>query len=460
MAEITEAEGKKLIEAFNKLKIKPKADTPEDLQTWLKAYAGVKVEPVVSSGGTPGTTTSSTVAGASGGPIYTSQYPRISIFYGDKVKGEATYAQWVYEVKSLLQEKTHKPETIAQAIRHSLRGEANNIVRRLGIGVPVDEILNKFNSVYAEVDTKENLLAKFYSAKQQDDEDITKSSCRLEDILSSAVERKLVDPKSVHEMLRNMFWQGLKPTLKDISGYLFEKITDFDQLRVELRKLEQDHLDPESAVPHCPISKSAKTENSDLKEMKTMIQSLSNTVEQLEKKVNTNFQSNQPFPPNVGNQAFPATRGRGKNKRRGNFSGSQQTYYQNPHQNQQPYYQNPNQNQQPYYQNPNPNVQYRQGGFNSNRGGNSNYSQRPNFDPTGYTNYPAADQSQSQGAQYGIGQDANFQNMSQSAGQNQGASGGVEDSLNSGPLCWRCRQHGHFQWQCPVRMDHSRKYLN
>ena len=67
MAEITEAEGKKLIEAFNKLKIKPKADTPEDLETWLKAYAGVKVEPVVSSGGTPGTTTSSTVAGASGG---------------------------------------------------------------------------------------------------------------------------------------------------------------------------------------------------------------------------------------------------------------------------------------------------------------------------------------------------------------------------------------------------------
>ena len=46
MAEITEAEGKKLIEAFNKLKIKPKADTPEDLETWLKAYAGVKVEPV------------------------------------------------------------------------------------------------------------------------------------------------------------------------------------------------------------------------------------------------------------------------------------------------------------------------------------------------------------------------------------------------------------------------------
>ena len=154
--------------------------------------------------------------------------------------------------KGLLQEKTNKPETIAQAKRHSLRCEANNIVRRLDIGVSVDEILNKFNSEYGEVDTKEHLLAKFYSAKQQD-EIITKWSCRLEVILSSAVEGKLVEPKDVHEMLRNMFWQGLKPALKDISGYLFEKTTEFDQLRVELRKLEQDHLDPKSAVPHCPI---------------------------------------------------------------------------------------------------------------------------------------------------------------------------------------------------------------
>ena len=69
--------------------------------------------------------------------------PRISIFYGDSVKGEATYAQWVYEVKCLLIEKTHKPKVIAQAIRRSLRGEASNLVRRLGIGATIPEILDK-----------------------------------------------------------------------------------------------------------------------------------------------------------------------------------------------------------------------------------------------------------------------------------------------------------------------------
>ena len=35
----------------------------------------------------------------------------------------------------------------------------------------------------------------------------------------TAVERKMIEPTKVNERLRNMFWQGLKPALKDISGY-------------------------------------------------------------------------------------------------------------------------------------------------------------------------------------------------------------------------------------------------
>ena len=67
------------------------------------------------------------------------------------------------------------------------------------------------------------MLAKFYSAKQEENEAVATWSCRLEDILSIVVEWNLVDSSSVNEMLRNMFWQGLKPVLKDISGYKFEK---------------------------------------------------------------------------------------------------------------------------------------------------------------------------------------------------------------------------------------------
>ena len=99
MAELTEEESAKLIAAFNKLKIKPKADTAEDLEQWLKSFGtegSVKVEP----GAQASTTT----------VITSSHQPRISLFYGDNIKSETTYAQWVYEVKCLLLEKTHKPE--------------------------------------------------------------------------------------------------------------------------------------------------------------------------------------------------------------------------------------------------------------------------------------------------------------------------------------------------------------
>ena len=444
MAELTEEEGKKLIEAFNKFKLKPKADTPQDLELWLKAFSGVKAEPGVPTDGAMGGTSGGTAGGSSKETVVTTQQPSISCFFGDKVKGEASYAQWVYEVKCLLKEKTHKPDAIAQAVRRSLRGEASSIVRRLGIGATIEEILHKFDSVYGEVDTKEHLLAKFYSAKQEEGEDVTKWSCRLEDILSSAVERKLIDSKNVNEMLRNMFWQGLKPSLKDISGYKFEKIKDFDQLRVEIRQLEQDHLHPEANIPSCPVSKTSNKENNDLKEVKTMIQSFSSTVQQLEKKVNSNQASSQ---------SFNSNRGRGKSRRRGNFSGTQETFYQNT----------------------DSNVQYRNDGFNIRRGGyksNSQPQQTPrqyfnprnqysNYSNAGNNNCPATDQRQGQGPQFNTSyQNSNSQNMPQGSNQSQEQTEGVDESFNTGPLCFRCRLYDHFQWRCPVRMDHSRKYLN
>lgn len=423
MAGLSEQEGKQLIEAFNKLKIKPKFDTTEDLQTWLKEYGAqqtVKVEPTTTSAAATTTVT-------------TTQQPRISLFYGDNIKGEATYAQWVYEVKCLLLEKTHKPEALAQAIRRSLRGEASNLARRLGIGATIPQILEKFESVYGEVDTKEHLLAKFYSAKQEENEDVATWSCRLEDILSTAVDRRLVDSSNVNEMLRNMFWQGLKPVLKDISGYKFEKITDFDKLRVEIRKLEQDHLQPTTKNTQCHVTQT-NSENTELKEMKTMIQSLSSTVKDLEKKININSQQDQPtYQTNrIGNN-FNQQQGKRNDRKYNNYNNRPYiTNSQRPNRFNHQGFQNRSRQQQ----HPNQTQSNVRPSFNSNNQDYSNSYQ-------GYSQY----QGQGQG-----------QNQTQGHISNQAQE---EEDFNTGPLCFRCRQYGHYQWNCPVsRMDHSRKYLN
>ena len=60
--------------------------------------------------------------------------------------------------------------------------------------------------------------------------------------------------------------------------------------------------------------------------------------------------------------------------------------------------------------------------------------------------------SQNVGQAQNVGQN---QNVGQ---QGQGAEGGY---FNRGPMCFNCRQYGHYQWNCPVsRLDHSRKHLN
>lgn len=442
MSELTEEEGKKLVEAFNKLKLKPKFDTKEDLETWLTSYAtsSIKSDP----GGTPPKKPEPTEK------VIVPNQPRISLFYGDNVKGEVSYPQWVYEIKCLMLEKTHKHEVILQAVRRSVRGEAANLVRRLGLGVTIVQILDKFDSVYGEVDTKEHLLAKFYSATQGETEDVTKWSCRLEDILSNAVDRKIVEPDKVNEMLRNMFWQGLKPSLKDISGYLFDKIKDFDKLRVEMRKLEQDHVGS-PGIPCKPVTE--EKSNSELKEMKSMIQSLNTTVKEIEKKVNktsdqTPYQNINP------EQNF--------NRKKG-YQGDYNPNYVRPYQGPIRFNNPRNANRGRFQQQHNYQPQNQASGFdNSYSQGQAPYQGQGHFQNQGQVQGQGQTSWQNQGQAQGQNQyqgQASFQNQGQQQGQHRGQ--GQDDIFNRGPLCWRCHQYGHFQWNCPVvRMDHSRKGLN
>ena len=461
MATFTEEEEKKLIETFKELAVKPKFDTKEDLESWLKDFGKVKVEP--SAKADPTATVS-----------LSNNFPRISLFYGDNVKGEVSFPQWMFEVKSLLLEKQYKPEVLAQAIRKSLRGEASNLLRRLGIGATIPQILEKFESVYGAVDTKENVLAKFYSARQEESEDVSKWSSRLEDILSIAVEKNMIKPTDSDDMLRHMFWQGLKPSLKDISGYKFEQCKDFDELRVELRKIEQDHSKSESGNSIKTSIKSVvenKDEKSEMKETKSMLQSLDSTVKDLERKINKQE--------STGQQNYKSGNKQGGQK--GNYNNYPKPRYQNDNQ---PRYQNDNQRnfngpryQKPYYNRQNqPNQGYRQqftpqshvyqayGQFdntaafhNQNANQFQGLNQNQNFTTDQQTFNVAQAQSMGQQGQ-NVGQS---QNVGQNQNVGQGYQGAEGDYFNRGPLCFNCKQYGHYQWRCPVtRFDHSRKHLN
>jgi hypothetical protein len=277
MTEFTDEESKKLIEAFKTLAIKPKFDSPDELSAWLASHASaVGGKDVKQEHDNPPTVTT---------PVTTTmahQLPRISFFSGGSQKPSDTpYDLWRYEVKCLMIEKVYSSATVANAVRRSLKGEAGRTAMILGPNADVQEIIAKLDSIYGPIDLKESLLASFYSARQGDDEDVSSWGCRLEDLLSKAAETQgHVQHSQMNDMLRNMFWTGLKKSLKDVSGHKFDATTDFDTLRVSVRRIEQDQKQrlsettskkPQSAK----MATASQARDTELSEIKGMIRQLS-----------------------------------------------------------------------------------------------------------------------------------------------------------------------------------------
>lgn len=224
----------KVVSALKQLKMKPKADSAEDFLSWMSSAVQEKKikEEVVSTD----------TASASPRPAKSlppSQFPKIPFFSGDS-KNDATYEVWRYEVECLYNE-SYSPDVIHHAIRRSLKGEASRVVMHLGPGARISSIIQKLDSIYGTVAEKEDILSEFYSARQREDEECARWSCRLEDILNKAIQKNLIDRSQFEEMLRTMFFKGLRPSLKDICGHLYDKCKSFDELRTSVRKLEIEH---------------------------------------------------------------------------------------------------------------------------------------------------------------------------------------------------------------------------
>ena len=212
-----------------------------------------------------------------------SHQPRLSIFYGDTdvlTKGEATYEQWRFEIKGLIHDKSYKMEVIQQAIRRSVRGEASRILRRIGYDADIKEIIQKFDGSYGVVDDKESLMAEFYGARQSDHEDVTAWAGRIEDLLNKAVEKGFVKKIETNNMLRGMLWRGLRQDMKDISGYKYDAEKDFERLMVELRKIEQDHIEKKGTTHVAKRAVESDT-TKEIAELKEIVHSVATSMKSM-----------------------------------------------------------------------------------------------------------------------------------------------------------------------------------
>lgn len=219
----------KLVSIFQEMEVKPKMDSVADFESWMKDYL-----------------TSKGPEGAGSTIHVVTQPPQIVKFSGDVKGDQASFDLWRYEVQSLMKENIHKPAAISQAVRRSLRGEASRVAMRLGPDASLASLLQKLEGIYGTIEFGEDILAQFYSATQKDSEDVVTWGFRLENILDKAIEQKQVSETTAAEMLRSKFWTGLVQHLKDATRHHFETEKEFDKLRVQVRRVEQEHSSMDS----------------------------------------------------------------------------------------------------------------------------------------------------------------------------------------------------------------------
>ncbi|XP_033730826.1 uncharacterized protein LOC117320329 [Pecten maximus] len=300
-----------LMEALAAMNLKPDLESKDTAAQWLTdLLAGgakakvVKREPILDLSQVLQDHRDDTVPSSTHNTSY--YVPKISIFSGSPQvpHGEVPFEQWIYEVEMLQRDGIYKDQAIFQAVRRSLRGEAANTARGMGSSVALQQVLDNMTGNYGNIAAAEDLLAKFYSAKQEDSESVTSWASRLEDILDRAKTRCELTQSQVTEMLRTKFWRGLKKSLRDVTGHKFDTIQDYDKLRIAVRQIEQADASPEKPKP----VKVAIPHNEDIKEMKALVKDLTTEMSKLKQdlvSLQKNRESGHGCPPARGSYKVP-----------------------------------------------------------------------------------------------------------------------------------------------------------
>lgn len=169
--------------------------------------------------------------------------PKIPPFSGDEppMKGDVTYTEWRFEIRSLDRDPDISPSLLIQAIRRSLRGTARKMLVTLGEGSSVPQILTKLDSLFGDISTHGMVMQEFFNAKQRPDECVVNFGCRLESLLQAAYDNGSLNRASKNDLLRHKFWTSLhSDRLKSQTRHKYDSITSYDHLLKEIRTVEKE----------------------------------------------------------------------------------------------------------------------------------------------------------------------------------------------------------------------------
>ena len=178
-------------------------------------------------------------SGKSSLPVQYLSKPQFSPFFGFS-KGEqqhkgVDYRIWRYEVESAVSAGLHSEPVIVEQIHHSLQGEVKSKLVGFGSEASVSTILQSLDQFYSEegAATGVEILTRAYPMKQGKHEEVSAFASRLDNQLRKAKEKGtelLPDDTTLDWHLRLLFWEGLKPSIKDRARHKKDECKTFGEL--------------------------------------------------------------------------------------------------------------------------------------------------------------------------------------------------------------------------------------
>ncbi|KAH3784571.1 hypothetical protein DPMN_162530 [Dreissena polymorpha] len=141
-------------------------------------------------------------------------------------------------------------DQILYGLRRALRGKASEHLRRAGVGLTLDVAVRKLEQEFGCIKNVDFLFQKFYSIEQKASDDISTYCARLEDLYELIVKQGGCS-KDNTEILKRVLYKGLKKELKQMAGYKFDTVQDYDKFKMELRIIETEIKSPEPDHKKC-----------------------------------------------------------------------------------------------------------------------------------------------------------------------------------------------------------------
>ena len=167
--------------------------------------------------------------------------PKLSVFSGERVKGEASFEQWSYELQSL--RRTYSESAFREGIQRSLKGAATDTVCNMDPEVTLESIIKKFSIIYCNVKSYDILMGDFYHATQGEEETVTSFATCIEGLLSNVRDKypqQILQAKE-QQLLKDRLFHGCQKGIRDSVKYRHADTTvDYTTFLEECRKAEDE----------------------------------------------------------------------------------------------------------------------------------------------------------------------------------------------------------------------------